>query len=592
MVRRSLVRCAPVLVGVVALLAVAPSPSSAGPKKKPQPAASASSAPDAGAPQPHAELPADKDLPALPTLPPIKPVEPDAAAVTELDGLLARLLSSKNDIRDGARADLGKLGPETVPAIHARIQSIRESLDRDRAPRILEDTRKAVRKSRKGKSDGKKKKGDEDDEQDDWLTFMLERPRYDDPAWKDLTQLLAMIRALTAIGTTPAVRELLELRANFGEFLRIDLTRQLDQLKDKAIPALLEARKHNAQVVVRFAELTLDRMGKVTPGEAVATNDPDVLADILRAFGYTRDVDAVRVVLSFANHDRRKVREAARQAISGIGEPGRWQLRDAYQDLTGEKVDKSIPWDVLARRIFALYDQGRLTELHDLFASAVDAAAAGRHDAAVEAFDKVLARDPLFDQKAKMAPSYFEVAKTIPWDRAEERLALLRKARRLAGDEAAPRIDAEIAYSEAKVLIDEGRPDRVLLKRAIELDPTHNDAKALLESLDRQTPATPADSAAAAQPHYGRAGAIAAAMVLVVGLALALFHKRSPTPPAPPRRPTRPPRPAPVPDDAREPLPPVAAAPELVPHSPPEPRAAPDSPQDPTKSEAGEPDPL
>mgnify|MGYP000243372453 CR=1 FL=1 len=35
--------------------------------------------------------------------------------------------------------------------------------------------------------------------------------------------------------------------------------------------------------------------------------------------------------------------------------------------------------------------------------------------------------DPLFDGRERMAPSYFEVAKAIPMDRAEERLAMLRK---------------------------------------------------------------------------------------------------------------------------------------------------------------------
>ena len=39
-----------------------------------------------------------------------------------------------------------------------------------------------------------------------------------------------MVRILGGAGTTPAVRDLIELRANFNDLLRIDLARQLDKL--------------------------------------------------------------------------------------------------------------------------------------------------------------------------------------------------------------------------------------------------------------------------------------------------------------------------------------------------------------------------
>jgi len=203
---------------------------------------------------------------------------------------------------------------------------------------------------------------------------MLERPAPKDEDWRNMVEILGMVRMLTNIGTTPAVRQIIQLRASYGEMIRLDLSRAVAKLKDKAVPALLEAKKHDAVVVQRFASLELDRLGRAIPGEAVGTTDPDVLADVLRAFGYVRDVDAVGVCLSFANHERKKVREAARQAIAGIGEPARWQLRDTYQDLTGDKPDKSVPWGVLARRIFALYDHARLSELTDLASAGLTAA--------------------------------------------------------------------------------------------------------------------------------------------------------------------------------------------------------------------------
>ncbi|NUP09980.1 MAG: hypothetical protein HOW73_28360 [Polyangiaceae bacterium] len=499
-----------------------------------RPPASASAQPAASAdPAPHALDIPDAELPPLPQLAPIKREEPDQPSISALEGLLGRLVSEKKDIRQAAFEELQKIGkPKAndakdthkadvawVPAIHARIQDIRERLDRDRAPRILADARKS---GKKGKS-----KDELDEDSSDWLEFVMKSAAPKDDAWRDLVELLAMIRILGAVGTTPAVREIIELRANFGDFLRIDLARQIAKLKDRAVPALLEAKKHDATVVQRFADLELDRLGKVTPGEAVSTSDYDVLADTLRAFGHIRNEEAVDVLLSFANHDRRKVRDAAREAVAAIGEAGRWRLRDAYQDLTGEKVDKSIPWDILARRIFAIYDKGRVAELWNIFTSGLDASNAGKHAVAVEAFDKVLARDPLFDRRKEMAVSYFELAKSLPFDKADDRLAMLRKARRLDPDPKNTAIDAEIAFTEAKILIAEGRPDRFLVDRAVKLDPTHADAKALLDGFEEQAvqPDKPV-------PRYGLAGGIAGGTVLLAGIAAFFLFRKKPAPKA------------------------------------------------------------
>ena len=92
---------------------------------------------------------------------------------------------------------------------------------------------------------------------------------------------------------------------------------------------------------------------------------------------------------------------------------------------------------------------------------------------------------------------------------------MLRKARRLHPDAAdVRRVDAEIAFTEAKVLIAEGRPDRFLLTRAVELDPDHGDAKQLLATFDKA--AVKQDDVA---PRYGLAGAIAGGTVLLLGIA-------------------------------------------------------------------------
>lgn len=489
----------------------------------PQPALSGPSAPSAEPSSSLPKPPPDGELPALASLPPVKRLEAEQESTRELDKLLTRLTSEKSDIREAAFADLDKVDASLLPAVYGRIQTIRESLDRDQAPRTIAAARKSARDARKAEKKSKKASASEEEESD-WLRFMLDEPRPKDETWREVAELLAITRMLRVMGTTAAVRELLELRANFGEMLRVDLMRQVLALKDKSVPALLEAKKHDASVVREFADKALDTLGKVTPGEAVSTTDPEVLADTLKAFGYVREVEAVDVLLSFANHDRRKVRDAARQAIAAIGEAGRFRLRDAYQDLTGEKIDKSIPWDTLAKRMFWLYDNARAAEVVRTFETGTTLAKANDYAGAVAAYDKVLAVDPQFDRRAEMSPAYFELGKSTSFEQPEERLARLRKARRLLGQQSAPTIDAEIAFTEAKMLLAEGRPDRFLLKRAVELDPNHGEAAALLASFDQE--ASREAVAVQPKPPYVLAGSIATAAALLAALIALLPWRR------------------------------------------------------------------
>ncbi|WP_437334167.1 hypothetical protein [Sorangium sp. So ce394] len=341
---------------------------------------------------------------------------------------------------------------------------------------------KDAKKDDKG---AKKGAGDEkDDAEGDWLDFMLATPRPRDSAWRDVVKLLAMVRMLAADGTTPAVRELIALHAYFGELLRIDLQRQVAKLRDKAVPALIEARQHDAKIVQRWANKQLDLLGRAIPGEAIASNDTQILADVLRAYGRVRDVDAMRVILSFCNSDRARLRDAAREAIAAIGEPGVWQLRDAYLNLTGDKPPREWSWDRIARELFATYDRARLAEVYKLMDEGVAAASASKLADATDAFDRVLARAPLFERRKEMVGPYVERARSMPADRREDALAMLRKALRLdPTGEHAPKIEAEIAYLEGALLIDRGTPDKFVLERAIELDPGHAGARAALASL-------------------------------------------------------------------------------------------------------------
>jgi tetratricopeptide (TPR) repeat protein len=433
-------------------------------------------------------------LPELPKLAPIAVLEADPGALQDLDRLLERLTTGDARARETAKTSIVEVTPSVVAAIRSRVLEIRTSLDRKEAQGLLDDARKAGRKAlKKDKPDPKttKKKGakakEEAEDDGDWLEFVLAQSKPKNDTWVDLVKLLAMERMLTNVGTTPAVRELLQMYSYFGELLRIDLARQMSKLRDKAVPALIEARQHDAKIVQRFAVKQLDLLGRTIPGEAVGVTDPQVLADILRAYGRTRDVDAVRVILSFCNSDRIKLRESAREAITAIGEPGIWQLRDAYLNQTGNKAPREFTWDRIARELFGMYDRARLAEVYKLMDEGVAHASAKKWLEATDAFDKVLARSPIFDRRKEMAPAYVERAKELETKEPALALEVLRKALRLdpKGD-GAKKIEAEIAYLEGVALIEKGTPDKFPLTKAIEIDPTHERAKRALAELEQE----------------------------------------------------------------------------------------------------------
>ncbi|WP_437982475.1 hypothetical protein [Sorangium sp. So ce117] len=438
---------------------------------------------------------------------------------------------------------------------------------------------KGAKKDTKADQSAKKGADDEKDE-GDWLDFMLAAARPRDSAWRDVVKLLAMERMLAAAGSTPAVRELIALHAYFGELLRIDLQRQVAKLRDKAVPALIEARQHDAKIVQRWANKQLDLLGRAIPGEAIASNDTQILADVLRAYGRVRDVDAVRVILSFCNSDRARLRDAAREAISAIGEPGIWQLRDAYLDLTGAKPPREWSWDRVARELFGTYDRARLAEVYKLMDEGVAAASAGKPAEATDAFDKVLARAPLFERRKEMVDAYVERARSLSADRRDDALAMLRKALRLdAAGERAKKIEAEIAYLEGALLIERGTPDKFVLERAIELDPSHAGARAALASLGDKI----AERKSQTNRHIA-AGAVGLAAVLSMFF---IARRRSAPSPARAQPGTVPPPPPASPASAPSPPQPTAS-PASAPPPPASPASAPPPPQ-PTESPASAP---
>jgi tetratricopeptide (TPR) repeat protein len=484
---------------------------------------------------------------------------PNPGALLELDAALALVASARSEEQEAGLARLKDGGAALLPAMSRRLAELRKSANRETVGVLITEARKS--RGRKGDDDGdhtsKKKKKSDRGKHDDrsgkaegdaegWLPLVLARPHAGDAAYKDLVTVLAIERALVDIGTTPAVRELINVYIYFGDLFRIDVQHMMNRLGDRAVPALIEARKHDADKVRRWASRQLDAIGKAVPGETVQIPDQEVLADVLRAYGRTKEIDALRVVVSFTSSDRLHVREAAREALVAYGEAALWQLREAYESLTGKRPPAGQTWDQLERELFEAHDRARLEEIIGLFEEGLAHHKGGKLDEMAQAFDSVLARAPTFERRGEMIDGYLELAHKLEEKDRGRALLYARKALRL--DPADPRAKSTEGYVltlEADDLLAGGLVDTAAYTRALEADPTNERARTTLARVE-QNPRVRAQG-----NHRYLAAAVIAFIAVAAAFVIGIWPKPPPDPLGPPD-PPGPPEP-PAPPEASEP---------------------------------------
>jgi tetratricopeptide (TPR) repeat protein len=433
---------------------------------------------------------------------------PDSS--TDVDAWVGRLTGVDPGGRRAAVADIDTASPALLPGIARRLGELRKSADRDAMADVLAHGRK-----------GSSRDDDRSAKAGDPFERIMEGAAPGEAAWRDAAAILGMSRLLARIGTTPAVRELCGIYPGFGDAFRPEVERQLKVLGEKAVATLIEIRRGDAKPLRPWAAKVLDVLGKTLPGEAVQTSDNQVLADVLRAYGRTKDVDAARVIVSFANSDRTQVREAAREAVAMLGDNGIWQLRESYENLVGKKAPEDWGWEKLSGELFAAYDRSRLSEVYVLMDEGLTAYKGGKLDAMASAFDRVLARAPNFDKRREMVGGYIEFARSIREEDRARALAILRKVVRL--DPTGPRAkeaESELVYLEALDLASRGVVDEASYRRAVELDPNNADAREALRRVQSSAETT------GGWQRYVLVSAFALTAVALAAIAL-FWRKRS-----------------------------------------------------------------
>ena len=417
----------------------------------------------------------------MPEIPRLDLAPPTAEEVQELDAKLSALFAEERDAKESAIGELVEVHGKMVPAIHARLAQMAERNDKERMKRILTDSRRQPSEKRSTQDDTASKRGEPD-----LLLSLLRSEKSKDQGVRDCANLLALLRMLSAMGTVEGARELIFAYSRFGEFIRVEVQHRLSQMKDRAIPALIEARRHPAEKISRWAALRLDQIGRAIPGENMRTNDFDALADILRAYGRVRDPDAARLIVSFANSERGQLRLAARQAIAMLGPVGLWQLRDAYEDVVGRKPRRDWSWERTARELFGEFDRLRLSRVYGTFVEGQQALEKGDYEAMGKAFDLVLAKDPLFEKRALMADGYYKLARQLAEKNPEAASVAAIRAERLATvQKLKDQARSLIVTLRARADEQRGELDLDRLERAVELDPENRLARDRLTSAQK-----------------------------------------------------------------------------------------------------------
>jgi tetratricopeptide (TPR) repeat protein len=398
------------------------------------------------------------------TPPASSPQNPSTTAPRRnVDTLVASLANGSTEQQSAAVMDASALGADYLAPITAALAALRST--------NTTDIRSALKAAR-------------DTGASDLVTALSTLPHVDAPTRRRALTMVCLARSLAKMGTMPAARQLVLLGADVNGMLRPELARLIGEMGDHAVAALVEARLLTGDVR-GWAGGMLESLGKRTPGDAVQTTDPQLLADILRAYGQVKDLDAVGAILPFANAERRQVRDAAREALTAYGSDATWKLKEAYAQVVGSPADESWSADELARWLFAALDKARLRDVYALLDEALAKQAAGDLAGAVAEFDAVLARQPDLNRRVEAVGGYYAYAVAIEAGDRAAASGALRKA--LALDPAgvrAPQIQSELAYLEGEELAASGIIDAEAYRRALALDPANARAESALSRID------------------------------------------------------------------------------------------------------------
>ena len=406
------------------------------------------------------------------------PAEPTAsvAARATLEMLVGQLVSADRNMRRAASRSIDTLGPTATSAMTGELARLRPGRPAVEIVALLSTVHVTPAAS------------DASAEGSDRLGLLLDTPpKNAGAAYAQAVTTLCLVRALAHVATPDAVAGLAPVALDARGAFAPEVQQTLATLGERATAGLVLMSHSRSPQAAKWASSELETLGKRTPGDAVQTKSKEVLADVLLAYGATADADAVSVVMSFVNADRRLVRDAAREALARYGDLAVPKLREAYGLLVGEASPMDWPPAWLRKKLFDALDRVRLEDVDTRVRAGLALAQEGRFQDAVADFDDVLARQPDWDRKGELVPAYVFYAQSLLDSDPKRARDLFEKARRLdPGGPRAPQVGSSLALLEGRELAARGIDEEEPFRRALALDPGNVAAAAEIERIDEE----------------------------------------------------------------------------------------------------------
>ncbi len=461
---------------------------------------------------------------------------------------LAAVLSCLTDV---ARADSGR-SVEELTEFLARKRTTTDEQRREVLGLIKAEVPDAQGRFITPKRDPNEKLPDKDL---DWAAALAALPA-STPGLDEVKADVGAIRELAATNDFAAAKAILDFAfTDIGIVYRDECGRYLRKMSPYSVPTLIRAMHLSKRAdYVRYARYQLERLDREEPGKALANAPTDeVRIEILKAYEDTKDRASVLAVLRSVDNVSPKVREQARKTwmsfVTGpapkpapkrkLQLPGGkltdepmplWltyreladiELRRVYEAELGKKPPRRTKLKDMSQQLFDHYDARRAQARADDFAAAASLAAEGKHAEAAAIFDTVLAADPLFPDRAAMAPTYIERARELgKAKRWADAAILFGKAH--AVDIEGPQAKTALAgqhYAQGRAMQAAGKDGRAEFEAALAIDPTHEGAEAALAGKDDPETPPAAATAEAKRPSwmlYAGIGGGAFALVLLV----------------------------------------------------------------------------
>lgn len=327
------------------------------------------------------------------------PATADAPTVADIERWAGDLRSGDDALIGEAFRNLGQLNADALPAIEARLQrTSRQIVPEEDGADALRYFRHAV---------GSRRADDTIDIAPGIPQVVKERPS---PDVGRSAERLLLLRSLERIGSVPAQRLIGDVLALTPSMWRRERRHLIERMGARLLPGLLWMRAHDEPDVRRWARAAIGRLGLNEPGRAVQEEDPERLSGILEAYGATREMEAMTVIISFVGHSDDRVRQAARDAMNLFGRNGIWQLREGMRNQLGQEADHEWGWQRTSNLLYEGLDAQRLGPVTERLERGIQHLEAGELAEARALFDAALIREPMHPRRSELAEHYARFA--------------------------------------------------------------------------------------------------------------------------------------------------------------------------------------